>query len=100
MYSHKRKRREPVTFQDYVLTTSTGKACEVDDLSTSVNVYWWRTVYFRIIDEVISNLNKRFFGESLEFTISVDNFYTLNINKSLSFTNRYKVCWCNNNVII
>jgi hypothetical protein len=99
VYSQKRKRREPVILQDFALNTSTGVVCEVDDLSTSVNIYWRRTVYFRIIDEVISNLNKRFSNESLELAISIDNCYTLNINKSLTFINRYKVCWCNNNVI-
>lgn len=92
MQSQKRKRREPVILQDYALTTPTGAACSTnDDLSASVDNYWRRTAYFRIIDDVISNMNKRFSDESLELATSIDNFFNLNLNESLFFINRYKV---------
>ncbi|CAI6373395.1 unnamed protein product [Macrosiphum euphorbiae] len=88
--SQKRKRKEPITLQDYALTIPTGATCSInEDECVSVDVYWRRTVYFRIIDDVISNLNKRFSDESLEIATPIDNFFNLNINESLFFINRY-----------
>lgn len=75
------------------MTTPTGATySNSEDVSVSVDVYWRRTAYFRIIDDVISNLNKRFSDESLELATSIDHFFNLNINESLFFINRYKVC--------
>ena len=75
------------------MTIPTWAVCTInEDLSASIDIYWQRTAYFIIIDDVVLNLNKRFSDESLELATLIYNFFNLNINESLFFINRYKVC--------
>lgn len=84
-----RKRREPAKLQDYALSHRTG--AESEDNTSNTIEYWRTTVYLRIIDAIIINLEKRFSEESLELAESVDNFFNLDEYKSLCFINTYKV---------
>jgi len=51
----------------------------------------WRTIYFQIIDSLVTNLEKRFSSESLNIAIGVDNFLKLNFDDSTCFIEHYKV---------
>jgi len=51
----------------------------------------WRTIYFQIIDSLVTNLEKRFSTESLNIAIGVDNFLKLNFNDNTCFIEHYKV---------
>ncbi|XP_060857951.1 zinc finger MYM-type protein 1-like [Metopolophium dirhodum] len=84
-----RKRREPAKLQDYALSHRTG--AESENNTSNTIEYWRTTVYLRIIDAIIINLEKRFSEESLELAESVDNFFNLDEQNSLCFINTYKV---------
>jgi len=84
-----RKRREPAKLQDYARSHRTG--AESENNASSTIEYWRTTVYLRIIDGIIMNLEKRFSEESLELAESVDHFFNLDEHNSLCFINTYKV---------
>jgi hypothetical protein len=68
-----RKRREPTKRQNYDLSHQTGAVSE-NNTSNTIG-YWRTTVYLRIIDGIIMNLEKHFSEESLELAKSLDNFF-------------------------
>lgn len=53
--------------------------------------YWRRTIYLRIIEAIVINLEKHFSEGSLEVAKSVDNFFKLDKDNNLRFINTYKV---------
>jgi len=61
------------------------------DKDIAVSVYWRQTAYMRVIDQVITNLEKRFSAESLQLAISIDNFLRLDFENGMLFINHYKV---------
>jgi len=50
-----------------------------------------QTAYMRVIDQIITNLEKRFSAESLQLEISIDNFLSLDFENGMLFINPYKV---------
>jgi len=50
-----------------------------------------QTAYMRVIDQIITNLEKRFSAESLQLAISIDNFLSLDFENGMLFINPYKV---------
>lgn len=87
----KRKRNQPNKLNDFALFTSTSAQNETVDTDIVVNVYWRQKAYMRVIDQVITNLEKRFSAESLQLAISIDNFLSLDFQNGMLFVNHYKV---------
>jgi len=50
--SNKRKRVEPVSLRNFVLTTTTGAENEDSQCEINVQDYWKTHAYYRIIDEL------------------------------------------------
>jgi len=87
----KRKRNHPNKLNDFALFTNTSAQHETVDKDIAVNVYWRQTAYMRVIDQVITNLEKRFSAESLQLAISIDKFLSLDFENGMLFINHYKV---------
>lgn len=70
----KYKRNQPNKLNDFALITNTGIQDETIHKNISINDYWRQTAYMRVINQVITNLEKRFSTESLPFPISIAHF--------------------------
>ncbi|KAL4107855.1 hypothetical protein QTP88_018138 [Uroleucon formosanum] len=86
----KRKRNQPNKLNDFALFTDTSIQNETVDKNIAVSVYWRQTGYMRVIDQMITNLEKRFSAESLQFAVSIDHFLSLDFHKGMLFINHYK----------
>jgi len=73
------------------LLTTTGAECQSTE-SDSVETHFRVNTYFKILDAVIVNMEKRFSIESLQMASAVDNFLKLNTNESKFFIEHYQVC--------
>lgn len=90
----KRKRKEPTHLKNYCVTTCTGAEDEAGtsvDNSSDPQAYWCRTIYYPIIDAIITQLKIRFSEESLKMGKAVDSFLKLDFEGSSFFINHYKV---------
>jgi len=72
------------------LSTTTGAECQSTE-SDSVETHFRVNAYFKILDAVIVNMEKRFSTESLQMASAVDNFLKLNFNESKFFIEHYQV---------
>jgi len=61
-------------------------------LNLTVETHFRVNAYFKILDAVIVNMEKRFSIESLQMASTVDNFLKLNTNESKFFIEHYQVC--------
>jgi len=75
---------------DFALFTNTSAQHETVNKDIAVNVYWRQTAYMRVIDQVITNLEKKFSAESLQLAISIDNFLSLDFENGMLFINTIK----------
>lgn len=74
----------------YLSTTTSAENIQTEQMENGMEDHW-RTIYFQIIDSLVTNLEKRFSSESLNIAIGVDNFLKLNFNDSTCFIEHYKV---------
>lgn len=74
----------------YLSTTTSAENIQTEQTENGMEDHW-RTIYFQIIDSLVTNLEKRFSSESLNIAIGVDNFLKLNFNDSTCFIEHYKV---------
>lgn len=89
--SNKRKRFEPASLRNFVLTMTTGAENENCISETNVKDFWKTHAYYTIIDEVVNNMKTRFSPESLQLAVGIDYFCDLDYEKSLFFIQQYKV---------
>lgn len=92
---NKKRKREPLNFQEFVLTTTTSAPCAPKDINENTEMYFRQTAFFPVLDSLIVNLKIRFSSESLEIAQSIDNFFKFNFEKSLNFINHYCVSYYN-----
>jgi len=90
--SNKRKRFEPASLRNFVVTTTTGAENDDSQSETNIKDYWKTHAYYIIIDDVVSNMKTRFSSESLQLAVAIDYFFDLDYEKSLFFIQQYKVC--------
>ena len=74
----------------YLSTTTSAEKIQTEQTENGMEDHW-RTIYYQIIDSLVTNLEKRFSSESLNIAIGVDNFLKLNFNDSTCFIEYYKV---------
>jgi len=72
------------------LSTTTGAECQSTE--SDCETHFRVNAYFKILDAVIVNMEKRFSIESLQMASAVDNFLKLNTNESKFFIEHYQVC--------
>lgn len=75
------------------MSTSTGSEYKSNIVQEqdSVEFYFKVNAYFKILDTVIINMEKRFSPESLKMAVSVDNFFKFNFEESKFFVDHYQV---------
>lgn len=86
----KRKRQAvPKKLDDFRTDTTLGKSHLVD-LSSDVNTseYWKINIYYQVMDNVLTNLKKRF--TNLPYAQSIEAFYKLDLKNADEFVNTYK----------
>jgi len=91
LVSNKRKRFEPASLRNFVVTTTTGAENDDSQSQTNIKDYWKTHAYYIIIDDVVSNMKTRFSSESLQLAVAIDYFFDLHYEKSLFFIQQYKV---------
>lgn len=87
----KRTRKEPRILLDFHMSSITGAEQVQFEQSEKTIENHWRVIYFKIIDCLVTNMEKRFSRESLNMAIGVNNFIKLNFDGSTFFIDQYKV---------
>lgn len=78
---------------NYIVGSTTGGECSAfsNDSLTDKYEYWKVNAYYKIMDNVIMGMKRRFSPESLNIGIAVDNFINLKYEESFDFINKYEV---------